>query len=291
MREAVVVAVVRRRRQQQQVVAVLGEPLGELVAFRALHLVAAAGRSLRVGAALVGFVDDDEIPALPPDPFPDVVLLGVVDRRDDLGLALPEIQKLLLVVRGVDDLERLAEEAQQLVLPLNGQRRGDQNQAPVDGFAELQLLDEQPGHDRLAGAGVVGEQEAQPRLRQHLPIDRLDLVRQGADARQADGELPVVGIGQTDAGGLHQQAQLLGIRRRVRRVRPWLDVQQGTEIVVRQHGLVERAGRQPDAQLRARPERACVLDGHRLREVARQRDAETDQPPERGRDRRFHAGK
>ena len=147
-------------------------------------------------------------------------------------------------------------------------------------------LTEKPGHDRLARAGVVGEQKAQPRLWQHLLINRLDLVRQGADARQADGELAVVGVGQTDAGGLHQQAKLLGVRRGTCRLRLRLDLQQGSEVVAGQHSLVERPGCQPDAQLRARPERACVLDGHRFREVARQRDPETDKAPEGGSDRR-----
>ena len=103
--------------------------------------VTAAGRSLGVRTALVGLVDDDQVPALLPDALPYFLLLCVVDRRDDLGLALPEIEKLLLVVRGVDDLERLAEEAQQLVLPLKGQRRWHQDQTAVDGLAELQLLD------------------------------------------------------------------------------------------------------------------------------------------------------
>ena len=83
----------------------------------------------------------------------------------------------------------------------------------VDGLAELHLLDEQAGHDGLAGAGVVGEQEPQARLRQHLEVDRLDLVRQGADAGEADGELAVVGVGKADAGGLHQEPELLPIGR------------------------------------------------------------------------------
>ena len=81
-------------------------------------------------------------------------------------------------------------------------------------------------------------------------------MRQGADARQADGELAVVGVGQTDAGGLHQQAKLLGVRRGTCRLRLRLDLQQGSEVVAGQHSLVERPGCQPDAQLRARPERA-----------------------------------
>lgn len=72
----------------------------------------------------MGLVDDDQVPARLPDALPHAVLLGVVDRGDDLGLALPEVEKLLLVVPGMDDLERLAEEPEKLVLPLNGQRAG-----------------------------------------------------------------------------------------------------------------------------------------------------------------------
>ena len=71
MREPVVVTVMGCRRQEQQVVAVLREPLGELVPLRALDLVAATCRAFRVGTTLVGFVDDDEVPPLLPNPFSD----------------------------------------------------------------------------------------------------------------------------------------------------------------------------------------------------------------------------
>ena len=89
MREPVVVAVMGGGGQEQQVVAMLREPFGELVALRALDLVAAAGGTFGVGAALVGLVDDDEVPMLLPYPLPDVVLLRVVDGGDDLCLPLP----------------------------------------------------------------------------------------------------------------------------------------------------------------------------------------------------------
>ena len=59
-------------------------------------------------------------------------------------------------------------------------------------------LMQQPRHDRLSGAGVVGEHEPQPRLRQHVLVDRDDLVGQPADARERDGEVRVVGVGQLD---------------------------------------------------------------------------------------------
>ena len=200
MREPVVVAVMGSRRQEQQVVAVLRKPLRKLVPLGALDLVAPGGGALRVGAALVGFIDDDEVPPLLPDPFPDVVLLGVVDGRDHLGLPLPKIQKLMLVVGGVDDLERLVEKAEQLVLPLNGQRGRDEDEAPVYCLSELEFLDEEACHDGFARTRVVREQEAQPRLWQHSHIDRLDLMGKSADAGQADRKLTVIGVGETDPG-------------------------------------------------------------------------------------------
>ena len=92
MGEAVVVAVVRRGREHEQVVALVGQALRELVALRAFHFVTAPGGSLGVGAALVGFVNDDEIPSLLPNPLPHRVLLGVVDGRDHLRFALPKVE-------------------------------------------------------------------------------------------------------------------------------------------------------------------------------------------------------
>ena len=58
--------------------------------------------------------------------------------------------------------------------------RGD-DEAALERAADEELADEQPGHDRLAGARVVGEQEAQRLAREHLLVDRGDLVRQRLD--------------------------------------------------------------------------------------------------------------
>ena len=73
--------------------------------------------------------------------------------------------------------------------------------------AQFEFLQQQPGHDGLAGAGVVGQQEAQAGLAQHAVVDGLQLVGQGINAGHADGELRVVGVGQADAGGLRRQAE------------------------------------------------------------------------------------
>jgi hypothetical protein len=90
--------------------------------------------------------------------------------------ALPWIDQLLLVHGRKNDLERLVKPAQQFVLPLDGQRRGAEDQDAINRLPELHLLDEETGHDCLARTGIVGEQKAQPRLRQHFHVNRLDLV-------------------------------------------------------------------------------------------------------------------
>src|ERR1043166_6673524 len=75
--KAVVVAMMGRGCEKQDVVGLRCELLGQLVAFRFLGLVAAPGGALGVGAAFVGFVNNDEVPPLLPDAFADFVLLGV----------------------------------------------------------------------------------------------------------------------------------------------------------------------------------------------------------------------
>src|SRR5437879_1677745 len=75
--------------------------------------------ALGVGAALVRLVDDDEVPPLLPDPFPDVLLLGVVDGGDDLGVPLPGVDELLLVDGRKHHRELFAEPTLELVLPLD----------------------------------------------------------------------------------------------------------------------------------------------------------------------------
>ena len=54
-----------------------------------------------------------------------------------------------------------------LVLPLLGEAAGADDETTLQVAAGDQLLDEQARHDGLAGARIVGEQEAQRLTRQH----------------------------------------------------------------------------------------------------------------------------
>ena len=70
-----------------------------------------------------------------------------------------------------------------------------------------QLFDEQSRHDRLAGAGIVGKQEAQWLPRQHGLIDRRDLVWQRINNRGMDSEHRVEEVRKADAMCFGDQAE------------------------------------------------------------------------------------
>ena len=190
--EVLRVALVRRGRHQQVVVGHRRERLAELVGERLL--VGA------VGAHLVRFVDDDEIPVAAEQAF-----LGVLDardpgdRRDDLVLVLPGIRAVVGAQHvAADDLEVLAELVLHFALPLEGEIGRRDDQRALDQAADLQLLEQQAGHDRLARARIIGQEEADARQLHEVVVDGLKLVRQRIDAGDGEGEVRVVLVGEAE---------------------------------------------------------------------------------------------
>jgi hypothetical protein len=76
----------------------------------------------------------------------------------------------------------------EFVLPLLSEIAGAYDHAAVQVAADQQFPDEQTGHDRLACAGVIRQEEPERLPRQHLAIDGSDLMRQRVDHRGVDGE-------------------------------------------------------------------------------------------------------
>ena len=109
------------------------------------------------------------------------------------------------------DLEREPELQIQLVLPLLDQAAGGDDQAALDVVAQDQLLDVEPGHDRLAGAWVVGEQEPQRRARQQLAVDRAHLVGQRLDVRRRDRQHRVEQARELDPLALGDELEVGGV--------------------------------------------------------------------------------
>ena len=70
-----------------------------------------------------------------------------------------------------------------------------------------QPLEEEPGHDGLAGTRIVRQQEAQGLAGQYRVVDGGDLVRQRLDDGRVDGQHGVEERGEADAMGLGDQAK------------------------------------------------------------------------------------
>ena len=141
------IALVRRGRHQEEVVGHLRQVLAQAVG---VGLVVFA-----TGAHLVSLVDDDQIPAGAKQ-----ALAGVFDHRypgdrgDDLVAFLPRVLAVVGAQNvAADDVEPLAELVGEFALPLEGEVRRSDDEHPPYEAAGLEFLEQQPRHDRLAGAG------------------------------------------------------------------------------------------------------------------------------------------
>ncbi len=98
-----------------------------------------------------------------------------------------------------------------LVLPLLGEIAGAYDHAAVQVAADEQFLNEQPGHNRLAGAGVVREEETERLPRQHFAVDGGDLMRQRVHHRGVDRKQRIKQMGEVDAVRFGDEAKHLPV--------------------------------------------------------------------------------
>ena len=95
----------------------------------------------------------------------------------------------------------------QFALPLEGEVGRADDQDALGEAAELQLANEQARHDRLARAGVVGQQEPHARELEQVVVDRLELMRQRIDARDRETEVRIELVGDAEGVGLEAEAE------------------------------------------------------------------------------------
>jgi len=80
------------------------------------------------------------------------------------------------------------------------------DQAAVEIATQVELLHEEPGHDRFAGARIVGEQEPERLPREHRFVDCRDLVRQRIDIRAMNCQVGVKVVREPDSLGFGGEA-------------------------------------------------------------------------------------
>ena len=195
-----VLAHVRSGRQQQQVlrgprelppILVVGlgagQGLGQPVAARLAHPEV----RLTVRRQLVSLVEDDEVVGvgLRVLEVAEHALPGQGVDADDDEVALRAEEGVAGARLGAaDDTEGQAEEGAHLPLPVADQAgRGHDEHAPQEPAGQ-HLAHVQTGHDRLAGAGVVGQQESQRGLLEHPLVHGDALMRERVDQRRLGGE-------------------------------------------------------------------------------------------------------
>jgi hypothetical protein len=206
--EVLLLAVVRRRRHQQEVPGALAQQLAELEPLRRLQLATEPGR-----AHPVRLVHDHEVELGLLDLFQQHFIPGeLIHSRDEQPLLLEHALSRCGVLRaGRENLELQAELQRQLVLPLLHQPAGGHHKTGAHVVPEDQFLDIEPGHDRLARAGVVRQQEPQRRARQQLPVHRADLMRQRLHVARRHRQHRIMQPREHDALRLSSQPEIARI--------------------------------------------------------------------------------
>ena len=115
--------------------------------------------------------------------------------------------ELLADVLALHHQELRVELLLQFALPLKGEVGRADDQDALGEPPKLQLANEKAGHDRLARAGVVGEQEPHPRELKQVVVDRLELMRQRIDARDREAEIRIKLVGDAQSIGLKAEAE------------------------------------------------------------------------------------
>lgn len=152
----------------------------------------------------VGLVDDDEVPVDLRELLDEFVTTGdLVDPADQPVLLAEDLDRVGPVehVAG-DDLEGQPELVGEFVLPLRGEAAWRDDQDALGVAADHQLLQVEPGHDRLAGAWVIGEEEPQWLPGKHLAVDRFDLMRQRVDRAGGQRDVGVEEVGEVNPSRL-----------------------------------------------------------------------------------------
>ena len=206
--EVLLLARVRGRGHEEEVAGAVTEQLPQLEPPGLLRLVTEV-----VGAHPVRLVDNDEVPAAVAGEVEQGLVAGEVVHADDEPRLLLEDRA---AEGGADELvgedgEVEAELEVQLVLPLLDEPAGRDDEAAAHVVSQDQLLDVEAGHDRLARARIVGEQEAERHPGQHLLVDGLELVRERPDVAGGDRQEGVVLGRLEDAHGLRGQAELRAV--------------------------------------------------------------------------------
>ena len=208
--EILFIAFVGRCREEQQMLGLLGEHLTGAIAFSFFY-PALLLSLIQISAHLVRLVHDHQVPTHAAQAFAALILLDKVDGGDAVVMLLPGVGTPGIVEDApIHDGEGLTKPLLHLPLPLvlEMPRRNDEH--PLHQTAQLQLFEDETCHYGLSCTGIVGDEEADAWGLQHVVIDGFDLVGQRVHLRNADGQLRVELVRQTQTVCFDGEEQVLG---------------------------------------------------------------------------------
>ncbi len=162
----------------------------------------------RSAAELVALVEDAEVVGLDGgflEPGEGAVAGERVDADDDQVAARPRERVARLGIGADDDAEVEPEQGPQLALPVADEPGGRDDQDPSQEAPGEHLADVEPGHDGLAGPGLIAQEKAEAGLGQHVVVDRDPLVGQRVDHRDFGREGGVEKMGVCRAARLRRR--------------------------------------------------------------------------------------
>gem|GEM_PF-5851981 len=160
------------------------------------------------------FVHDHQVPFGRFQRAANVFLPRIRNRRQrKIGLTpdIQAIQAFLVEIFPGNDGEILAELGQQFAAPLGCQRGRCDNQHPADALPPLELLDEQPSHDRFARAGIMRQQGAHHRAGQQVFVDGFKLVGKWINPAGVQAGVGVERMGQPQSQRLNPKSKALRV--------------------------------------------------------------------------------
>src|SRR5262249_33327347 len=141
-----------------------------------------------------------------------VLALGEVERGDDPIALEPLVHpKLVADVLALEHQKLRVELLFEFPLPLEGEVGRADDQDALSEAAELQLADQESGHDGFPCAGVAGEKKPDPRDLEEVVVDRLELVRERVHTRDREAEVWVEFVGDTQRVGLKAKPKQLSV--------------------------------------------------------------------------------
>jgi len=161
----------------------------------------------------VGLVHHHQVPVLGKDQGALVLALSVVDAGDDPLEDLPGALTPGEAAQGgaVGDLEGQVEEPAKRLLPIGLEVGRGEDEHAAGGAAKQELLNDEPGLDRLAETDVVGDEEADPGRVSKRHQERNELVVVGDDPGALEGEEGGVGVLSLQVLGLDVEPKEAGV--------------------------------------------------------------------------------